>query len=56
MGESIETAVYAKESTTPSDVVLVVVPGNPGVIDFYVPFIDILFENLERKCSIYGSL
>lgn len=32
-----------------------IILGNPGLIDFYILFINNLFELLEKKIDIYGS-
>jgi pimeloyl-ACP methyl ester carboxylesterase len=33
---------------------MIIIPGNPGLIDFYILFINNLFELLEKKIAIYG--
>lgn len=52
----IRTETYALRAERPvSDITLVVVPGNPGAIEFYVEFITELFHLLDQKYSIVGG-
>lgn len=55
VGDSIATAIYAKKAAQPNDLTFIVLPGNPGIIDFYIPFIDGLFDRLQRKYDVIGS-
>jgi hypothetical protein len=55
VGDGVQTVIYSKESTAFSNVKLIVIPGNPGVIEFYARFIDALFDKLNQSYSIYGS-
>jgi hypothetical protein len=27
--------------------------GNPGIVDFYIEFVDMLFEHLKRRYSVF---
>ena len=37
------------------NLILFVVPGNPGVIDYYVEFLNTVHSELERKIDIVGG-
>lgn len=51
----IRTEAFVLRAEEPvSDITLVVVPGNPGAIEFYVEFITELFHLLEQRYSIVG--
>lgn len=52
----MSTAVYCVRSASlfPSNLQFVVVPGNPGIIDFYSSFIEHLFTVLEGKHDVLG--
>eukprot|EP01118_Nematostelium_gracile_P020452 TRINITY_DN9920_c0_g1_i1.p1 TRINITY_DN9920_c0_g1~~TRINITY_DN9920_c0_g1_i1.p1 ORF type:complete len:294 (-),score=57.50 TRINITY_DN9920_c0_g1_i1:28-909(-) len=54
VGGGVHTAIYKRKAASPSNIVLLVFPGNPGVIDFYVPFIDSLYQNLNQKYDVIG--
>jgi len=51
---SIPTDFYWRKSKHEHTKKLVVIPGNPGVIDFYIPFIDSLFEKFDQKYDVVG--
>ncbi|ELR13563.1 uncharacterized protein ACA1_358610 [Acanthamoeba castellanii str. Neff] len=52
----IRTEAFVLRAEEPvSDITLVVVPGNPGAIEFYVEFITELFHLLEQRYSIVGG-
>ncbi|XP_014663826.1 PREDICTED: lipid droplet-associated hydrolase-like [Priapulus caudatus] len=36
------------------DVLVLVIPGNPGIIGYYEPFMDTLFKSLKEKVSVVG--
>mmetsp|Transcript_3665 Transcript_3665/g.5090 ORF Transcript_3665/g.5090 Transcript_3665/m.5090 type:complete len:313 (-) Transcript_3665:26-964(-) len=44
--------LYPQNKTKHSHIVIVVVPGNPGVVDFYIEFIHHLYEKLSKRISI----
>eukprot|EP01098_Paradermamoeba_levis_P010447 TRINITY_DN4389_c0_g1_i1.p1 TRINITY_DN4389_c0_g1~~TRINITY_DN4389_c0_g1_i1.p1 ORF type:complete len:322 (-),score=77.59 TRINITY_DN4389_c0_g1_i1:176-1075(-) len=51
----IKTEIYFKRASKPSSKpLIVVVPGNPGVIGFYQTFIDTLYLRLDQQFSIVG--
>ncbi|PRP86228.1 hypothetical protein PROFUN_05744 [Planoprotostelium fungivorum] len=50
----IATRTYVRRSTQQHDTAIVVVPGNPGFVDFYIEFIDKLFDRLGGVFSVYG--
>ena len=35
-------------------VVIVVIPGNPGLVEFYDEFITTLFHTIGASCPVYG--
>jgi len=51
---SIPTEFYWKKSKEEHSRKLVVIPGNPGVIDFYITFIDNLFDRFDQKYDVIG--
>ncbi|EGC30176.1 hypothetical protein DICPUDRAFT_158110 [Dictyostelium purpureum] len=52
-GEDLSEYSYIK-AESPSPIKLIVVAGNPGIIDFYSDFIKILFLSLNGKYDIYS--
>ena len=55
---NVQTEIYLKNSVFSKDheFVFVVVAGNPGLVDFYVEFIDFLHEGLSGKFPIVGGV
>jgi len=54
---NICTDVYRLESCSPksfSNLKIIVIPGNPGLIEFYRSFIDTLHKKLDQKVTIVG--
>jgi hypothetical protein len=57
----IPTRIYSVHPTVVSrnrdeNVAIVVIPGNPGVIDFYKDFINSLFDQMGKTHSIIGGM
>jgi pimeloyl-ACP methyl ester carboxylesterase len=54
--DGISTEVYSVVSTDRQflNPILIVIPGNPGLIQFYRKFVDFIYKKLEEKCSIYA--
>jgi pimeloyl-ACP methyl ester carboxylesterase len=48
----IHTEVYARTPNKYSPLKIVIVPGNPGIVDFYVDFVDLLFDKFGQKHSV----
>jgi hypothetical protein len=46
--------IVQSTAATPNKTRILIVPGNPGVIDFYKPFMNRLFENLNGAYTITG--
>jgi len=52
--EGITTEFYIKRASKEHNLKIVVIPGNPGIIDFYEPFIELLYEKLGQLYDIIG--
>lgn len=41
-------------SSTHSEAIILVIPGNPGIIDYYDEFMESLYKSLDCKVPVWG--
>ncbi|ORX88166.1 alpha/beta-hydrolase [Basidiobolus meristosporus CBS 931.73] len=53
-GNGTEVIWWPARATTEEKTVLFMIPGNPGVVEFYTPFLNTIYSELNEKIDIVG--
>ncbi|KAG0245997.1 hypothetical protein BGX31_005061 [Mortierella sp. GBA43] len=63
-GENVPTIWWPAKGVPPSDkdfwgqtqhTILIMIPGNPGMVDYYIPFLQSVYDTCQQKIDIFGG-
>ncbi|KAG9295390.1 hypothetical protein G9A89_013419 [Geosiphon pyriformis] len=53
-GDLTETLFWPATNITEEKIVLFMIPGNPGAIDYYIPFLSTIYKEYQKRIEIIG--